>query len=264
MSSSTSDVGANALPLGKYLASTDKKTRDKAVKSLAAFLSSARQPLPKLEMAKLWKGIFYCYWMSDKPLVQQALASELAELLLTIPSTDNSLAFLSGFWEAIVREWNGIDRLRMDKYYMLVRKFINASLRLMGRDEWNREAILAYNEILARKGGPLCPEDSRGTTRPTVSFFDPLFNALRPPMQEGPLTKRPRLDSDEGLEALKGNSCLENPEEGKIENGKLRQQLCQKMFDIASGSDLKKPLDETKKLLTRNNYYNYYFCITCV
>lgn len=111
----------------------DKKTRDKAVKSLAAFLSSARQPLPKLEMAKLWKGIFYCkmgilwpcvnktslnliffqgYWMSDKPLVQQALASELAELLLTIPSTDNSLAFLSGFWEAIVREWNGIDRLR--------------------------------------------------------------------------------------------------------------------------------------------------------
>lgn len=43
----------------------------------------------------------------------------------------------------------------MDKYYMLVRKFINASLRLMGRDEWNREAILAYNEILARKGGPL-------------------------------------------------------------------------------------------------------------
>ena len=109
--------------------------------------------------------------MSDKPLVQQALASELAELLLTIPSTDNSLAFLSGFWEAIVREWNGINRLRyvisaphffiliellsMDKYYMLVRKFINASLRLMGRDEWNREAILAYNEILARKGGPL-------------------------------------------------------------------------------------------------------------
>lgn len=69
--------------------------------------------------------------------------------------------------------------------------------------------------------------------------FDPLFNALRPPMQERPLTKRPRLDSDEGLEALKGNSCLENPEEGKTENGKLRQQLCQKMFDIASGSDVR-------------------------
>ena len=50
--------------------------------------------------------------MSDKPLVQQALASELAEILLTIESTASSLAFLRGFWETMVREWIGIDRLR--------------------------------------------------------------------------------------------------------------------------------------------------------
>ncbi len=50
--------------------------------------------------------------MSDKPLVQQALATELAELVLTITSTPASLSFLSGFWETTVREWNGIDRLR--------------------------------------------------------------------------------------------------------------------------------------------------------
>jgi ribosomal RNA-processing protein 1 len=50
--------------------------------------------------------------MSDKPLVQQALATELADLLLTITSTNASLAFLRGFWGCAVREWNGIDRLR--------------------------------------------------------------------------------------------------------------------------------------------------------
>lgn len=50
--------------------------------------------------------------MSDKPLVQQALASEIAEILLTITSNTASLGFLRGFWEAIVREWSGIDRLR--------------------------------------------------------------------------------------------------------------------------------------------------------
>jgi ribosomal RNA-processing protein 1 len=80
-------------------------------------------------MDKLWKGIFYCastktfqslfysslapgFWMSDKPLVQQGLATELAELILTIATTSASLAFLRGFWETTVREWNGIDRLR--------------------------------------------------------------------------------------------------------------------------------------------------------
>lgn len=50
--------------------------------------------------------------MSDKPLVQQALATELADLLLAIADTPSSLYFLRGFWTALVREWNGIDRLR--------------------------------------------------------------------------------------------------------------------------------------------------------
>ncbi|KAK7465395.1 hypothetical protein VKT23_005373 [Stygiomarasmius scandens] len=149
-------------PLGKYLASTEKKTRDKAIKSLSTFLSDPSQDaLPRPEMIKLWKGIFYCFWMSDKPLVQQALASELAEIILTITTTTSSLAFLSVFWETIVREWNGIDRLRMDKYYMLVRRFVNASFRLLMRENWDTKFVGEYNRILSREGGPLNPSDTR-------------------------------------------------------------------------------------------------------
>jgi len=95
---------------------------------LTGFLSSTDNVLPKKDMDKLWKGIFYCksheylhrgeftastgFWMSDKPLVQQALATELADIILAITSPSSSLAFLRGFWEATVREWTGIDRLR--------------------------------------------------------------------------------------------------------------------------------------------------------
>jgi ribosomal RNA-processing protein 1 len=112
--------------------------------------------------------------MSDKPLVQQALATELAELVLTITTTSSSLAFLRGFWETTVREWNGIDRLRyvslpilhfsyvlkklyirIDKYYMLVRRFVNASFRLLLRVEWDKNACEEYNNILLATGGPL-------------------------------------------------------------------------------------------------------------
>lgn len=149
-------------PLGKYLASSEKKTRDKAVKNLAAFLSSdSENVLPDLEMAKLWKGIFYCFWMSDKPLVQQALAGELAELTLTITDVPSSLNFLRGFWTMTVREWNGIDRLRMDKYYMLVRKFVNASFRFLVRTKWDSATMEEYNSILSGPNGPLCPNDIR-------------------------------------------------------------------------------------------------------
>ncbi len=39
----------------------DKKTRDVAVLGLRRFLvSTAEKPMDKLEMDKLWKGIFYC------------------------------------------------------------------------------------------------------------------------------------------------------------------------------------------------------------
>ncbi|KAG2155550.1 Nop52-domain-containing protein [Suillus clintonianus] len=149
-------------PLGKYLASSDKKTRDKAVKNLAVFLSSdSENVLPDLEMAKLWKGIFYCFWMSDKPLVQQALAGELAELILTITDVPSSLNFLRGFWTMTVREWSGIDRLRMDKYYMLVRKFVNASFRFLVRTKWDSATVEKYNSILSGPNGPLCPNDIR-------------------------------------------------------------------------------------------------------
>ena len=50
--------------------------------------------------------------MSDKPLVQQELSANLAELLLDIPTADASFDFLRGFWEAIVREWSGLDYIR--------------------------------------------------------------------------------------------------------------------------------------------------------
>ncbi|KAJ7631117.1 nucleolar protein,Nop52-domain-containing protein [Roridomyces roridus] len=154
-----------SIPLAKHLAHTDKKTRDKAVKALATFLSDdTQEPISKTDMAKLWKGIFYCFWMSDKPLVQQALASELAELLLTITSLPASLAFLRGFWEATVREWGGIDRLRLDKYYMLVRRFVNATFRLLARSQWDKDACENYNETLTREGGPMCPSDIRVPT----------------------------------------------------------------------------------------------------
>ncbi|KAJ7446482.1 nucleolar protein,Nop52-domain-containing protein [Mycena galericulata] len=168
-----------SVPLAKHLASTDKKTRDKAVKALSAFLSDdTQEPISKPDMDKLWKGIFYCFWMSDKPLVQQALASELAELLLTITSLSSSLSFLRGFWETTVREWSGIDRLRLDKYYMLVRRFVNATFRLLARSKWDKSACDTCNDTLTREGGPLCPTDIRVPTSLAYHLSDIFIEEL--------------------------------------------------------------------------------------
>lgn len=44
---------------------------------------------------------------------------------------------------------------RIDKYYMLVRKFVNASFRLLVREEWSPAVCEEYNHIIGGLGGPL-------------------------------------------------------------------------------------------------------------
>lgn len=40
------------------------------------------QEATELEMMKLWKGLFYTFWMSDKPDVQEALAILLSDMVM--------------------------------------------------------------------------------------------------------------------------------------------------------------------------------------
>ncbi|KAJ7040438.1 nucleolar protein,Nop52-domain-containing protein [Mycena alexandri] len=242
----------NAPPFAKHLASTDKKVRDRAIKSLSTFLADdPLESISKPDMDKLWKGIFYCFWMSDKPLVQQALASELAELLLTITSVTSSLSFLRGFWEATVREWNGIDRLRLDKYYMLVRRFVNATFRLLGRAEWDKSACTTYNDILTSEGGPLCPTDIRVPTSLAYHLSDIFIEELEKAMAGSPRAHAPRpalntpdpilhagcADADKHhLQACSDgtNACFDRPQGGKIEGAVLQKKLLRRIFEIAS------------------------------
>jgi len=51
-------------------------------------------------------------WMADKPVVQHALAEQLAGLLHVLPNAAASWTFLSGFYCIMNREWTGIDFLR--------------------------------------------------------------------------------------------------------------------------------------------------------
>jgi len=50
---------------------------------------------------------------------------------------------------------------RLDKYLMLVRRFINVSFRLMIQNDWDLKTCQEYNTILTHEGGPLCPTDGR-------------------------------------------------------------------------------------------------------
>ncbi|KAE8452353.1 hypothetical protein EG329_001053 [Mollisiaceae sp. DMI_Dod_QoI] len=130
-------------PFIKQLAANDRPTRDAALHSLRTYLS-ARRSLPELELLKLWKGLFYCLWMSDRPKPQAALAQELANLVQILPSEEEKIEFLRAFWKTMQREWTNIDVLRMEKFLLCVRRYLAATFLAAKEGEWDVERIKSY------------------------------------------------------------------------------------------------------------------------
>jgi len=62
---------------------------------------------------------------------------------------------------SMAKAWKGPHKFdskrafRIDKYYMLVRKFVNASFHLLVREEWLLAICEEYNSIIGGPGGPL-------------------------------------------------------------------------------------------------------------
>ncbi|KAF1840709.1 Nop52-domain-containing protein [Cucurbitaria berberidis CBS 394.84] len=133
-------------PFIRNLASSDKKVRDEAFDSLRAYLGS-QSHIAELDLLKLWKGLFYCLWMQDKPALQQRLSRELASLVSTLREPV-VLPFLRAFWLTIAREWIHIEALRLDKYLYLIRQYVNASFQFLSRNKWKRETLKEWNKIV--------------------------------------------------------------------------------------------------------------------
>ncbi|KAL4894027.1 nucleolar protein,Nop52-domain-containing protein [Aspergillus ambiguus] len=116
-------------PFVRELASSDKRIRDKATESLTMFLRS-RTDLSLLELLKLWKGLFFCFYHSDRPLTQQALARNLSYSLVPTLPRASVHRFLRAFWITIGRDFHSLDRLRLDKYLFLIRCYVGVAFEV--------------------------------------------------------------------------------------------------------------------------------------
>ncbi|KAL2916472.1 hypothetical protein HK105_203905 [Polyrhizophydium stewartii] len=150
--SSSQPAKSGTAGFGKLLAHSEKKIRDHAVRSLQAYLLENAEGLSDLDFLKLWKGLYFCFWMSDKPLVQQELAQNLANTITTLP-VDQALRYILSFWTILIKEWYRIDRLRLDKFYLLCRRFHHWTFRLLLANSWNEDILDQVMTIY--KAGPL-------------------------------------------------------------------------------------------------------------
>ncbi|KAK2608612.1 hypothetical protein QQS21_002838 [Conoideocrella luteorostrata] len=137
------------MPFIRNLASSDRKLRTQSLATLQSYLST-RPNLPLQDALKLWTGLYYALWMTDRPRPQQALASELAALLFELPKSSVA-AFLQAFWQVLSKQWPGIDALRMDKFLLLVRRVFAAHVRYARERRWTGKEVRSILDILGRE-----------------------------------------------------------------------------------------------------------------
>ncbi len=87
--------------------------------------------------------------MSDKPLIQSHLAEKLSKMMLNLGSNKGT-RYLAAYWTTMLREWHGIDRLRLDKFYLLARCFYQSTFQFLDQ---HPDEIENYLEIM--NNGPL-------------------------------------------------------------------------------------------------------------
>merc|ERR1719430_1946529 len=100
---------------------------------------------------RIWKGLFYCYWMSDKPLVQEELVENISSMVGSFQTTQDGLGFVQAFAKTFQREWFGVDRWRMDKTMMFVRRFLRHSLKLVAKAEWEESLLESFIEVVRKE-----------------------------------------------------------------------------------------------------------------
>jgi len=128
------------------LAANDLVQRNRAVKKLQKWLQLRGALLTKEEIMRIWKGLHYCFWMSDKPLVQEELAETIGHLIHCF-SSENALAFIECGLITEGREWVGIDQWRMDKFMMLTRRYLRQVFNFLAKDNWDK--VVQINEIFS-------------------------------------------------------------------------------------------------------------------
>uniref|UniRef100_A0A182JNN1 Ribosomal RNA processing protein 1 n=1 Tax=Anopheles christyi TaxID=43041 RepID=A0A182JNN1_9DIPT len=143
---------AQEIKFARALACNDATMRRRVLKNLKTWLSTRSQStfvFSDLDFMRLWKGLFYCMWMSDKPLVQEELAESLGSLVRCFDhDVPVAMQFFKAFIVTMGNEWFGIDRWRIDKFMMLVRRVTRQAMFALHESGWQKEHVERFKQTI--------------------------------------------------------------------------------------------------------------------
>ncbi|KAK6016967.1 nucleolar protein,Nop52 [Ostertagia ostertagi] len=115
------DLTSVEVIFAQKLACGEPVTRQRAFRTLQDWIKqqSAVRPFNEADMLRLCKGLHYVLWMQDKMLLQEELADRISQLQLVFTREEERVLFVESIFRSLAKEWNHIDRWRMDKFLMI-------------------------------------------------------------------------------------------------------------------------------------------------
>ena len=149
--------------LSRLLTHVEASKREATVDRLRVWLKAreaATRTIEHVEFLKLWKALYFCMWLTDKPVVQDEMANSLATLARELSRPENVHAFFAAYLELMRLEWIKIDYLRMNKYLMQLRRMVLEWLLALDRAAWSGAEVDAFvrhltDALLARQADGL-------------------------------------------------------------------------------------------------------------
>ncbi|RLV94992.1 Ribosomal RNA-processing protein 1 [Spathaspora sp. JA1] len=132
----------------KNLASNSRNTRDAALESLETYLSTTSAKLTLLDYEKLWKGLYFSVWFSDRPRTQERLCESLGRLYSEVIPLSRFPLFLDAFFNVIILTWPDIDQWRIDKFYLLIRRVVRHSFKRLKKENWDEKVVGEFVQVL--------------------------------------------------------------------------------------------------------------------
>jgi len=147
------NLGEAEVLLAQKLSCGEPRVRKKAFYRLEQRInaqSAKNEFTSKDDFLKLWKGLYYCFWLQDKPLLQEELVDNITKLIDSIRDKNQKLLFIEAFYEEVGKEWKSVDQWRMDKYLMFFRRIFRRTLAWLKSVKFNEEDINSVLDILGR------------------------------------------------------------------------------------------------------------------
>lgn len=137
------------------LADNEKQVRDKCLKKITNYIrgrsTNNDDVFVEEDLIKIWKGLHYAMWMCDKALIQEELNTRICNLIKCFNKNDEQvMLFVKVYFITIIREWNGIDKWRMDKFMMMVRTMLKETFNYLSSKKWEKELVKEFNKIMLK------------------------------------------------------------------------------------------------------------------